>query len=125
VAVVLPNGPELAATFLAVSMTAACAPLNPGYRASEYEFYLYALAPKALIVEDETDSPALGVAEARGTRVIRMRRDAESPSGVFSLDLTFAPDPGEVEPSAAPVPAESDDEALVLFSVSTRNDSGV
>ena len=113
VAVVLPNGPELAAAFLAVSMTASCAPLNPGYRASEYEFYLTALAPKALIVEDGEDSPAVGVAEARGIRVIRMRRETDSPSGIFSLDL------GEAEVSATPMLAEPDDEALVLFTSGT------
>jgi len=31
VALVLPNGPEMAAAFLAVSMGASCAPLNPLY----------------------------------------------------------------------------------------------
>ncbi|MGA6970686.1 MAG: AMP-binding protein, partial [Candidatus Binatus sp.] len=40
VAVVLPNGPEMATCFLAVAMGASCAPLNPTYRRSEFEFYL-------------------------------------------------------------------------------------
>src|SRR5437870_2709030 len=40
VAVVLPNGPEMATTFLAVSMGAICAPLNPGYRQNEFDFLL-------------------------------------------------------------------------------------
>ena len=32
VAVVLPNGPEMAAAFLAVASCTTCAPLNPAYR---------------------------------------------------------------------------------------------
>ena len=38
VAVVLPNGPEMAAAFLGVASCVACAPLNPAYRAAEYDF---------------------------------------------------------------------------------------
>src|SRR5262245_29782695 len=40
VAIVLPNGPEMATAFLAVSCAATCAPLNPTYRAEEIRFYL-------------------------------------------------------------------------------------
>src|SRR5262245_28536045 len=40
VAIVLPNGPDLAAAFLGVAACAACAPLNPAYRREEFDFYL-------------------------------------------------------------------------------------
>ncbi len=40
VAIVLPNGPEMAVSFLAVSACATSAPLNPAYRANEFDFYL-------------------------------------------------------------------------------------
>ena len=40
VAIVLPNGPEMATTFVAVAAGATAAPLNPNYRQSEFEFYL-------------------------------------------------------------------------------------
>ena len=40
VAVVLPNGPEMACAFLAIAAGATCAPLNPSYHAQEYAFYL-------------------------------------------------------------------------------------
>src|SRR4051812_44167380 len=40
VAIVLPNGPEMATAFIAVACAATCAPLNPGYTADEFEFYL-------------------------------------------------------------------------------------
>ena len=36
VAIVLPNGPEMAVAFLAVASCATCAPLNPAYRADEF-----------------------------------------------------------------------------------------
>src|SRR5215813_5989080 len=49
VAVVLPNGPEMAVTFLGVASACACAPLNPAYRTPEFEFYFDDLRPKAVI----------------------------------------------------------------------------
>ena len=51
VAIVLPNGPEMAAAFLCVAAGAAAAPLNPAYREDEFDFYLSDLDAKALIVE--------------------------------------------------------------------------
>src|SRR5215468_3338883 len=49
VAIVLDNGPEMAATFLSVASAATAAPLNPSYRAEEFEFYLTDLNAKLLI----------------------------------------------------------------------------
>ncbi len=40
VAIVLPNGPEMAAAFLCVASAATSAPLNPAYKQDEFEFYL-------------------------------------------------------------------------------------
>ena len=40
VAIVLPNGPDMASAFLAIGAGAATAPLNPAYRADEFDFYL-------------------------------------------------------------------------------------
>ena len=50
VAVVLPNGPEMAVAFLGVAASATCAPLNPAYRADEFDFYLSDLNAKAVLV---------------------------------------------------------------------------
>ena len=87
VAVVLPNGPEMAVCFLAVAMGASCAPLNPLYREREFEFYLSDLAPRALIVEEGTDSPAIAVAKSLGIRVIRLKPATDDAAGIFTLDL--------------------------------------
>jgi acyl-CoA synthetase (AMP-forming)/AMP-acid ligase II len=56
VAIVLPNGPEMAAAFLAVAAGATTAPLNPVYRAEEFDFYLSDLGAKALLVEAGSES---------------------------------------------------------------------
>ena len=113
VAVVMHNGPEMAACFLAVAMGASCAPLNPTYRRSEFEFYLSDLAPRALIVQDGIESPAIAVAESRGIRIIRLRPSTDQPAGIFSLDFG-----GEIA-AAAPVFAQPGDEALVLHTSGT------
>ena len=53
VAVVLPNGPELAMSFLAISSAAAFAPLNPQYSQVEFAFFLKDLRACALITEPD------------------------------------------------------------------------
>jgi len=113
VAVVLPNGPEMAACTLAVAMGASCAPLNPNYRRSEFEFYLSDLAPRALIVEEGADLPAIAVAESLGIRVIRLRPSTTDAAGIFTLDLEPAP------ANAMPVFAQPGDEAIVLHTSGT------
>ena len=54
VAIVLPNGPEMAAAFLAVAAHMSAAPLNPAYKQSEYAFYLEDLKPALVIVAEAT-----------------------------------------------------------------------
>ncbi|MFY7960258.1 MAG: AMP-binding protein, partial [Elsteraceae bacterium] len=57
VAMVLPNGPEMAAAFATVGACATTAPLNPAYRAEEFDFYLSDLGAKAVIVAAGMESP--------------------------------------------------------------------
>ena len=64
VALVLPQGPEMAVAFLTVAAAATCVPLNPALSADEFDLYLTALNPKALILQAEMDSPARAVAQA-------------------------------------------------------------
>ena len=65
VAIVLPNGPELASAFLGVSAGAVSAPLNPGYGPDEFRFCLADLRPRALIVQRGIDSPAIRIFAVR------------------------------------------------------------
>ena len=85
VAVVLPNGPEMAAAFLAVGAGAAVAPLNPVYRGDEFHFYLDDLSAKALIVSETENGPAVEAAARLDIPVLRLVGDAERPAGSFSL----------------------------------------
>jgi len=85
VALVLPNGPEMAVAFLAVAGVATCAPLNPAYSSREFEFYLTDLKVKLLVVEAGSDSPALAVAASLGVQVVELQLSRDAPAGVFSL----------------------------------------
>jgi acyl-CoA synthetase (AMP-forming)/AMP-acid ligase II/acyl carrier protein len=85
VAVVLPNGPELAVATLAVAATASCAPVNPAYAAEEVDKYFADLRPRALITQAGIDLAARRVALARGIRVIELSALPEAAAGLFML----------------------------------------
>jgi hypothetical protein len=76
VALVLPNGPEIASAVLSVASCSACAPLNPRYRESEFELLLSNLGPKAIIVDDDETPLVVDVARRMGTPIIRLVRAA-------------------------------------------------
>jgi acyl-CoA synthetase (AMP-forming)/AMP-acid ligase II/thioesterase domain-containing protein/acyl carrier protein len=84
VAIVLPNGPEMATCFLAVAGVAAAAPLNPAYRGGEFEFSLGDLRARALVVERGVDTPARDAAAALGIAVFELTPDADV-AGKFTL----------------------------------------
>ncbi len=58
VAIVLPNGIEMIVSFLAVASIATAAPLNPAYKADEFDFYLGDTGAKALITSDSAGEEA-------------------------------------------------------------------
>src|SRR5690349_5493728 len=72
VAIVLPNGPEMAVCFLAVAGVATAAPLNPAFRRNEFDFYLSDLRAKALIVASGIDSPSREAAQALAIPVFEL-----------------------------------------------------
>ncbi|MGZ8444780.1 MAG: AMP-binding protein [Candidatus Binatia bacterium] len=83
VAIVLPNGPDMAATFVGVAANAICAPLNPAYSRREFEFYLSDLKPKALIVQSGMNSAAVAVAEERAIAIIELSPKPGAADGVL------------------------------------------
>lgn len=97
VAVVLPNGADMATTFLSVASFTACAPLNPGYQRQEYEFYLKDLQAKALILQAGVDSPARVAAEENGIKIIELTPCSENVAGVFTLNVSSASKEGTAE----------------------------
>ncbi len=112
VAIVLPNGPEMATAFLSVAAGATAAPLNPAYRADEFEFYLTDLNAKALIVEAGATGPAVDVARKLGVAVVELRPGAEA--GAFTLS-------GAAGAAARPGLAETQDIALILHTSGTTS----
>lgn len=86
VAIVLPNGPEMAACFLCVAAACAAAPLNPGYREEEFRFALADLGARLLLVMKGVDSPACAAARSVGIDIVELVPDAAGPAGRFTLD---------------------------------------
>src|SRR4029077_1923738 len=87
VAIVLDNGPEMAAAFLAIGSAATAAPLNPTYRAEEFEFYLSDLNAKLLVVPKGKDTPAIGVAQKLGVPIARLHPHPAKGAGTFTLEF--------------------------------------
>ncbi len=85
VAIVLPNGPHMATAFISVASGSTAAPLNPSYRADEFEFYMSDLGTKALIVEEGSSSPAIEAAEKLGISLLTLRPLLDEEAGVFIL----------------------------------------
>ena len=85
VAIVLPNGPEMASAFLAVASAVSAAPLNPAYKEAEYDFYLSDLMPKLVLVEKGSDNPVRAAAARLGIGVAELQVGQDDPAGSFSL----------------------------------------
>ena len=117
VAIVAPNGPEMASSFIAIAAGATTAPLNPAYKHDEFDFYLSDLNARALVIPRGMDSPARAVAAARAIPVIELIAETDGPAGAFTLEplteLASMP--------AAPGPAEPHDVALVLHTSGTTS----
>lgn len=111
VAIVLPNGPEMASTFLAVASGFSAAPLNPAYKQSEFAFYLSDLKPKIVLVEPNSTSPVIAAARELGIEVAQLQIGPDAAAGEFRLWQQ------ETEHSA---PAERN-EALVLHTSGTTS----
>ena len=85
VAIVLPNGPEMAGAFITIAAVATSAPLNPNYRSEEYRFYLTDLKAKALVVKKDSNSPSIEVANELGIPVIRLHVSKTMAAGEFDI----------------------------------------
>ncbi len=115
VAIVLPNGPEMASAFVTVAHAAVTAPLNPAYREEEFAFYLEDLKAKALIVAEDYDGSALAAAARFGLFVLRLNVADGAPAGAF--DLQGDGTAGEADTSAP----GADDTALILHTSGTTS----
>lgn len=115
VAIILPNGPEMAAAFISIAAGATAAPLNPSYRAEEFEFYLGDLDARGVVIQEGMDSPAIAVAQTLGIPVITLVPYMEEAAGIFTLDGKLAQEPSTDDF------AQPDDVALVLHTSGTTS----
>lgn len=115
VAIVLPNGPEMATAFVAIAAGATTAPLNPAYREEEFAFYLTDLKARAIVLDTRGNAAAEKVAADLGIPILRLVVEDGAPAGAFRLE-------GEpVGPLGTGGPAEADDIALVLHTSGTTS----
>src|SRR5262245_58802617 len=117
VGIVLDNGPEMAAAFLTIGSAATAAPLNPSYRADEFEFYLTDLKAKLLVVGQGKDSPSIAVADRLGIPIARLVAHPERGAGTFTIQFAGP----ATAPNSAPRPQTPDDIALVLHTSGTTS----
>jgi acyl-CoA synthetase (AMP-forming)/AMP-acid ligase II len=116
VAIVLPNGPEMASAFVTIACGATTAPLNPAYRADEFSFYLSDLNAKCLVIQEGMESPARAVAAERGIPVVELV-PGQGAAGEFSL----RPQQPLAGTPALPGEAQAQDIALVLHTSGTTS----
>lgn len=115
VAIVLPNGPEMAVTFIGVATCATSAPLNPSFTAEEFDFYLSDMNAKALIVSADDRTDARNIARKHGITIIELIQKTEEKASVLTLSSdvrSHATNPGFARP---------DDVALILYTSGTTS----
>ncbi|MDP5366309.1 MAG: AMP-binding protein, partial [Paracoccaceae bacterium] len=112
VAIVLPNGPEMAAAFVTVAQSATTCPLNPAYKEDEFAFYLEDLKARAIILEAGYDGPARAAAKRFGLTVLELTPTEPAGSFTLSTDVTGA---------AADIAPTADDVALILHTSGTTS----
>jgi acyl-CoA synthetase (AMP-forming)/AMP-acid ligase II len=117
VGIVLDNGPEAASAFLTIGSAATAAPLNPSYRAEEFEFYLTDLNAKLLVVGSAKETPAIAVAEKLDIPIARLVARADQGAGSFELAFGSA----AARTPLAVKDAGPDDIALVLHTSGTTS----
>jgi oxalate---CoA ligase len=116
IALSLPNGPEMASAFLAVAAGATACPLNPAYRADEFEFYLCDLQARALIVATGDSTEAMTVAKQLGVRVLSLT--PRGAAGLFDLSEAVSTTPTPVLQGGM---AAAGDVALILHTSGTTS----
>jgi acyl-CoA synthetase (AMP-forming)/AMP-acid ligase II/acyl carrier protein len=119
IALLLPNGPEMAVAFLAAASAGSAAPLNPAYRAKELEFYFSDLRPRILLVDSRLDTPARNLAPDYGSTVIDLVSLPNAPAGIFALQGT--PGTGRDDRSGYAHSVDESSVALVLHTSGTTS----
>jgi acyl-CoA synthetase (AMP-forming)/AMP-acid ligase II/acyl carrier protein len=116
VAVVLPNGPEMATAFLAISAVCTCAPLNPSLLYEDFKFCLEDFHIKALLIAKEMVNGSRQAALDLGIPVVDLEPDPHT-AGIFTLSHRLPIDETINEPAFSDI----DVVALVLHTSGTTS----
>jgi len=115
IAIVLPDGLDMAVSFLTVAACATSAPLNPKSTPAEFEFCLHDFSVRAVIVPGGAETPARAVATRLGIGVIELDAQDDARAGVFRLSG------GQPGTPARAGPAQPRDIGLVLHTSGTTS----
>jgi amino acid adenylation domain-containing protein len=116
IAIVLPNGPESATAYLAISSVCTCAPLNPTFMVEEFIFSLTDIHTKAIVIQSGILPLAREAAHQLGIPVLDLEPDLIM-AGFFKL----VSDLSEKIDTQRPEFADIDDIALVLHTSGTTS----
>lgn len=115
VAIVIPQGAEMAVAFLAVSDVAIAAPLNPHLSGEDFASYLKAIDPKYIMVAPAVRYSIEAIAQRLDITIIEIIFEPAKPSGMFSL-------PGaSMDSISSDVVPEVDDLGLILSTSGTTS----
>ena len=112
IAMALPNGLEVIASFLAASTVGTAAPLNPSYTRDEFKFYLEDTGARALILPKDNSDDARAAATDGKILIIDASIDGDG-------RVRFSAD-GKLKVAAA-VTTTDDDIALILHTSGTTS----
>ncbi|HSM40898.1 MAG TPA: non-ribosomal peptide synthetase, partial [Afifellaceae bacterium] len=113
VAIVLPNGAELAVALLGVTSTAASVPFNPAYRREEYESYFSEIGVDYLLTRRNFETEARTVARERNIPVIELSDDSAMQLEIDGMPLDS--DPQDMPSGWREDLTGADDVALILL----------
>lgn len=113
IALAMPNGFDVIASFLAASSVGTAAPLNPAYTEDEFKFYLEDTSARALIVPAGAGAEARAAAAGGEILIIEVESDQDGVVQFSSSDTAGPQRSGD--------PPTSDDIALILHTSGTTS----
>ncbi|MGG6267254.1 acyl--CoA ligase [Leptolyngbya sp. AN03gr2] len=120
IAIAMPNSSAMVLTFLAATLCATAAPLNPKYKTEEFAFYYEDTQAKALITLPDTVEEAgaslLPEAIAAAPPEMQLIQAIVQPDGTLNFELIR----GEATPITSSSPTE-DDIAMILHTSGTTS----
>lgn len=121
VSIALPNGLEFAVAFVAVTFSSyIAAPLNPGYKESEFEFYIEDMKSSIVLVpEGSIDSgyPAVAAARKQGAGIAEVGWNGMK--ATFNLKESGTRLQPHLATNQVPLPPKSNQTAFVLHTSGT------